>query len=119
MDDSTLVRRGLTELLAPQADLTVGAAVGDAEQALEIVRRESFDLAIVDISLGPMDGIELTRRLTSEYPEMIVVILSMHDPQRYADRAQRAGASAFVAKQQASQTLLGTLRQVLAGSDVH
>ncbi len=113
VDDSLLVRRGLTELLDSQPDFTVGAAVDAAEKALEIARREMFDLAIVDICLGQMDGIELTGRLKAEHPEMIVVILSMHDPERFADRARRAGAAAFVAKQQASQILLDTLRQVL------
>jgi len=115
VDDHCIVRRGLTELLNVQPDLTVGAAVGNAEQALEAVRQEPFDLAIVDISLGKMDGIELTDKLTSAHPEMVVLILSMHEEERYADRALRAGASGFVAKQQAGNTLLTAIYQVLKG----
>jgi DNA-binding NarL/FixJ family response regulator len=114
VDDSSLVRRGLTELLDSQPDLAAGAAVEAAEPALELARREPFDLAVVDICLGHMDGIELTGRLKAEHPGMMVVILSMHDPERFAERARRAGAAAFVAKQQASQILLDTIRHVLA-----
>jgi DNA-binding NarL/FixJ family response regulator len=115
VDDHSIVRRGLTELLNQQPDLTVGAAVGSAEQALEAVRRESFDLAIVDISLGATDGIELTGKLKSEHPEMRVVILTMHEEECYAERALRAGASGFVTKQQAGSALLTVIHHVLKG----
>lgn len=115
VDDHYIMRRGLTELLGQQPNFTVGAAVNSAEDALEIAGREHFDLAIVDISLGQMDGIELTDRLKKEHPELIVLILSMHEEQQYADRALRAGASGFVAKQQAGETLLDAVHQVLRG----
>ena len=115
VDDHYIMRRGLTELLGQQPNFTVGAAVNSAEDALEIARREHFDLAIVDISLGWMDGIELTDRLKREHAELIVLILSMHEEQQYADRALRAGASGFVAKQQAGEKLLDAVRQVLRG----
>ena len=115
VDDHYIMRRGLTELLGQQPNFTVGAAVNNAEEALEIARGERFDLAIVDISLGRMDGIELTDRLKTEHPELTVLILSMHEEQQYADRALRAGASGFVAKQRAGEILLGAIHQVLRG----
>ncbi len=115
VDDHYIVRRGLCELLNQQPDLSVGAAVGDARQALEITRQEPFDLAIVDISLGEVDGIELTGRLKSEHPDLIVLILSMHEEASYADRAADAGASGFVAKQRAGELLLPAIRHVLKG----
>lgn len=115
VDDHYIVRRGLTELLESGTRFTVGAVVGDASQALEAARRTPFDLAIVDISLGDMDGIELTRRLKCEHPDLIVLILSMHEEQLYADRARRAGASGFVAKQEAGETLLEAMAEVLQG----
>ena len=115
VDDHYIMRRGLTELLGQQPNFTVGAAVNSAEDALEIARREHFDLAIVDISLGRMDGIELTETLKTEHPHLIVLILSMHEEQQYADRVLRAGASGFVAKQRAGEILLGAIHQVLRG----
>lgn len=115
VDDHYIIRRGLAELLGQEQEFVVGAVVGSAEEALEVARREAFDLAIVDISLGEMDGIELTQRLKSEHPELVVLILSMHDEGLYADRAMRAGASGFVAKQDAGEALLNAISAVLQG----
>ncbi len=115
VDDHYIMRRGLTELLNQQPDFMVTAAVNSAETALLTARQEPFDLAIVDISLGGMDGIELTNRLKAEHPHLVVLILSMHDEELYAERASRAGAAGFVAKQQAGEALLHAIRRVLGG----
>jgi len=115
VDDHEVVRRGLTALLSQQADLTVRHAVASAEEALDVITRESVDLAIVDISLGRMDGITLTDLLKRKCPSLVVLILSMHDEHLYGRRALDAGASGFVAKQDAGETLLDAIHQVLAG----
>src|SRR4030042_979854 len=115
VDDHYIMRRGLIELLHQPPTFIVAAAVGSAEAALDAARQEPFDLAIVDISLGKMDGIELTDRLTPEHPELIVLILSMYEEELYAGRALRAGASGFVAKQRAGELLLQAIDQVLKG----
>jgi len=115
VDDHYVVRRGLMELLNQQPDLCVCGAVDSAEQALEVAEREPLDLAIVDISLGQIDGIMLTGMLKQKHPELVVLILSMHDEHLYGLRAQRAGASGFVAKQEAGETLLDAIHQVLDG----
>ena len=115
VDDHYVVRRGLTELLSQQPDLTVCDAVASAEQALEVVEHETVDLAIVDISLGRMDGITLTDMLRQKHPKIIVLILSMHDEHVYGPRALLAGAAGFVAKQLAGETLLDAIHQVLNG----
>jgi DNA-binding NarL/FixJ family response regulator len=115
VDDHYMVRRGITELLNQQPDLCVCGAVGSAEQALEVADRQSVDLAIIDISLGQIDGIVLTSMLKQKYPQLVVLILSMHDEHVYGPRAQRAGASGFVTKHQAGETLLDAIRQVLNG----
>ncbi|RPJ35547.1 MAG: DNA-binding response regulator, partial [Planctomycetaceae bacterium] len=78
VDDHYVVRRGLVELLSQQPDLNVCDAVANAEQALDAVDREPVDLAIIDISLGEVDGITLTDVLKQKYPGMIILILSMH-----------------------------------------
>ncbi len=115
VDDHYVVRRGLVELLSQQPDLNVCDAVASAKQALDAVDREPVDLAIIDISLGEVDGITLTDVLKRKYPGMIILILSMHDEQLYGPRALQAGASGFVAKQQAGDTLLDAIHQVLNG----
>lgn len=115
VDDHYIMRRGLCELLNQQTGFQVVAAVNNAQQAVEIARQEPFDLAIVDVSLGEVDGIELTSKLKSEHPDLIVLILSMHEEALYAHRAAGAGASGFVAKQRAGETLLPAIRLVLNG----
>jgi len=115
VDDHYVMRRGLCELLNQRPDFSVGAAVANAQQALEVARQEPFDLAIVDISLGEIDGIELTGRLKSENPNLVVLILSMHDEALYGTRAAGAGASGFVAKQHAGEMLLPAIDCVLRG----
>jgi len=115
VDDHYIIRRGLTELLGREQAFTIAGVASSAAEAMEVARREPFDLAIVDISLGEMDGIELTQRLKAEHPAMLILILSMHDEHLYADRAIRAGASGFVAKQEAGETLLNAMNVVLQG----
>jgi DNA-binding NarL/FixJ family response regulator len=115
VDDHEVVRRGLTALLSQQPDLTVCHAVASAEEALEVIEHEPVDLAIVDISLGRMDGLTLTDMLRQRHPNIVVLILSMHDEHLYGRRALDAGASGFVAKQDAGETLLDAIYKVLAG----
>ena len=115
VDDHYAVRRGLTELLGQQPDLSVCAAVASAERALDFVLEQPVDLAIIDISLGRMDGLQLTRQLKRDHPGLLVLILSMHDPALYAKRALDAGACGFVAKAEAGENLLIAIHQVLKG----
>jgi DNA-binding NarL/FixJ family response regulator len=115
VDDHQAVRRGLTQLLSEQPDMSICGAVASAEQALEVVERDAVDLAIVDISLEQMDGITLTDLLRRKHPRIVVLILSMHDEQIYGPRALRAGAAGFVAKQDAPDTIVDAIHQVLSG----
>jgi two-component system invasion response regulator UvrY len=115
VDDHQAVRRGLTQLLSEQPDLAVCGAVASAEQALETVEREPIDLAIVDISLEHMDGITLADALKRRHPEIVILILSMHDEHFYGPRALRAGAAGFVAKQDAPDTIVEAIHEVLSG----
>jgi DNA-binding NarL/FixJ family response regulator len=115
VDDHYVMRTGLCELLSQRPGFSVAAAVPNAQQALEITRQEPFDLAIVDICLGEIDGIELTGRLKAEHPELVILILSMHDEALYGARAAGAGAAGFVAKQRANEMLLPAIDCVLRG----
>lgn len=114
VDDHSIVRRGLAELLGQQPNLCICAAVGSGEEALETAANQPIDLAIVDISMGQMDGIELTRELKQRHPEMLVLILSMHDESLYGARAYRAGAAGFVAKQDGGDVLLEAISRILS-----
>lgn len=115
VDDHDLVRRGLTRLIETASELTVCAEAENAADALEIIGRQRIDLAIVDISLEGANGLELTEKIKSRRPDMLVLVLSVHDASFYAQRALQAGASGYVAKYEAAEKIITAIRQVLDG----
>jgi len=115
VDDHPLVREGLTNLINGQNDLIVcGEAKGSAE-AIEGIEEERPDVAVIDISLTNESGLELIKHLVRQFPEVAVVVLSMHDETLYAERALRAGARGYVMKHETSKNVLASVRRVLAG----
>jgi DNA-binding NarL/FixJ family response regulator len=115
IDDHSIVRQGLASLIDAEADLTVLGEADGVQAALEVIRRTRPRVAVVDISLREGDGLELIRQMTSELPDVLPLVLSMHDESVYAERALRAGARGYVRKVAAAQTLLEAIRRVLAG----
>lgn len=115
VDDHPLLRKAVRALLDEQSDMTSCGEAGSANEAREQVDVTHPDLVIVDISLPQSSGIELIRDLKVRYPEMLVLVLSMHDERLYAERALRAGASGYVMKQEPPERLLEGLRSVLKG----
>ncbi len=88
---------------------------GNAADAMIVVRKERPDLVIVDVGLPDRDGIELTRILTKKFPEVAVLILSMHEEAYYAERALQAGARGYMVKHDAVEKIHVALNDVLAG----
>lgn len=115
VDDHAIVRQGLIKLVEAEPDLMVCAEAENAGQALEAIEKQQFDLAIVDILLEGASGLELTERMKLHRPNLIVLILSMHDGLLYAQRALRAGATGYVAKYEAAEKIITAIRQVLSG----
>jgi DNA-binding NarL/FixJ family response regulator len=116
VDDHPLFRKGMMQLLDSQADLQVKGEAGTSGEALDAVRTRRFDLAVVDVGLrGGANGIELTKSLKAEYPELPVLVVSMHDEALYAERALRAGARGYVMKREALDSILQAVRGVMAG----
>lgn len=115
VDDHAIVRQGLIKLVNEESDLVVCAEVGNADEALEAFKEQQVDLAIVDISLKGTNGLELTKRMKLHYPNLNILILSMHDGLLYAQRSLQAGASGYVAKHEAPETIITAIRQVLSG----
>ena len=115
VDDHAIVRLGIRQLLATEPGLAICAEAETAEQALDLALIEKPDLAIVDLSLGTMHGLELVRQLHEAFPEMPVLVLSMHDEVLFAERALRAGARGYITKKGAIDGLIHAIRQVLAG----
>ena len=115
VDDHTIVREGLKRVLDPPGS---GWALTEAVtgfEALEILRAEDIDLALVDLSMPGMNGLELLRRIKTEFPDVRVLVLSMHAEEQYALRAFKAGADGYVTKDMAATELVGAVRRVVAG----
>ncbi len=114
-DDHRIFRAGLRPLLAAQADLTVVAEADDGLAALALAREKLPDLAVLDITMPGMNGLEVTRHLAREAPSVRVIILSMHSDRRYVLEALRAGARGYLLKDAGFEDLLVAVRTVAAG----
>jgi DNA-binding NarL/FixJ family response regulator len=115
VDDHPLFREGLHLALAPHADLEVVGAAADATEALRLVERALPDVVLCDINLPGMDGLGLARQVRRLYPQVRVVMLTLHmDDERVLD-AIRAGVAAFLTKDVAGAELVATVRQVALG----
>lgn len=115
VDDHTVVREGLKRLLDPQANPWSITEAGTGFQALECLRRQAFDLAIVDLSLPGMSGLDLIQRIKGEFPSVAVLVLTMHSEEQYAIRALKAGANGYVTKDSAATELVAAVRKVASG----
>jgi DNA-binding NarL/FixJ family response regulator len=115
VDDHPLVREGLANLINAQHDLMVCAEAGDSAQAMAGIVKARPHVALIDISLKNESGLELVKDLASQFPEVALVVLSMHDEALYAERALRAGARGYVMKREASKNVLASIRRVLEG----
>jgi DNA-binding NarL/FixJ family response regulator len=115
VDDHPIVRQGLAELINQEQDLYVCAQADNAHQAMEAIRREKPDMAIVDISLKDSSGIELIKDIKINFDGLAVLTLSMHDESLYAERALRAGAKGYIMKQEATDNVINAIRKVLSG----
>ncbi len=115
VDDHAIVRKGLRGLVEAEDDLTVCAEATSPTGALEMAEEHEPDLAVVDIALEGADGLDLISRLFDRFPDLRTLVLSMYDESVYAERALRAGASGYVMKDEATETLIEAIRTVLAG----
>jgi len=114
-DDHPLVREGLKQLLSATADVRVEGEAANGDEALALIKANDFDIAVVDLSMPGLSGIELVKRLKLEKPRLRVLVLSMHGEQQYAARALRAGASGYLTKDSAVEQLVNAIRKVAAG----
>jgi DNA-binding NarL/FixJ family response regulator len=114
-DDHTVVRHGLRMLLDAQPDLAVVAEAGDGAEALATALVNDVDLAILDIAMPRMTGLHAARRLSTYRPQLRILILSMHENERYLYEALKAGASGYVVKTVADRDLVEACRAAMRG----
>lgn len=114
-DDHQLVREGLHRLLDAAPGIRVLAEAGSGHEALQALRQHAVDAAVLDLSMPGMPGMDLIRRVKTEFPQVAVLVLTMHAEEQYAMRAFRCGASAYLTKDSAGAELVQAIRKVAAG----
>ncbi|RMG10805.1 MAG: DNA-binding response regulator [Planctomycetota bacterium] len=115
VDDHPVVRHGLKQLLEQEEDLEVCCEAEGLEGALECIGRHQPHMAIVDLSLGTRDGLELLKEIQAKHSWLPVLVVSMHEESLYSERVLRAGALGYLNKQEATETIVPAVRRVLAG----
>ena len=115
VDDHPLVREQLAGLLQAEPDLAVCGQAADVANARSLISQEEPDLVLLDVSLKDSNGLELLQEWQASRPLMRVLVLSMHDEARFAQRALAAGARGYITKEDASVNLMTAIRKVLGG----
>lgn len=115
VDDHPIVRQGLCAMINQEADLEICGEADGYHQALERIPESKPDLAIIDLTLEDIGGLELIKQVHARHPEVPVLVLSMHDEILYAERALRAGSRGYIMKQRGSDKLIVAIRTVLRG----
>lgn len=114
-DDHAIVRQGLKQIVAEEPDLIVAGEAQTAQQALDRVRQDDWDIVILDISLPGRSGLEALKEIKQERPNLPILMLSMYPEEQFAVRALKAGAAGYVTKESASEELIAAIRKVLKG----
>ena len=114
-DDHTVVRQGLRFILDSEPDLEVVAEASNGNEAIARALRDDIDLAILDIAMPTMSGLQAARELSKRRPELRMLILSMHDDEGYLYEALRAGTAGYVLKSVADRDLVGAVRAAMRG----
>ena len=114
-DDHAMVRHGLRRIVDAESDLRVVAEAADGAEAVEMVSVEPVELAILDVSMPVLTGLQAARRITEEHPHVRVLMLSMHENEQYLFEALKAGASGYVLKSGADRDLVEACRAAMRG----
>jgi DNA-binding NarL/FixJ family response regulator len=114
-DDHPLIRRGLRDLLEAEGNMRVAAEASNAAEVLEKVRKEPFDIVIMDITMPGRTGLDALRDLKKEFPKLPVLMLSIHPEDQYAIRAIKAGAAGYLTKESAPEELVNAIEKVISG----
>jgi DNA-binding NarL/FixJ family response regulator len=115
LDDHPMMREGLAQLINNERDLCVCGEAGTGREAFELAEKLKPDLLLVDISLPDKSGLEVIKELHTFQPDVVALVISMHDESLYAERVLRAGGRGYIMKQEGGKKLMEAIRQVLSG----
>lgn len=114
-DDHSIVRAGLRRIVEESGDMEVVAEADDGREAIQLVQKIKPDVAVVDISMPGLDGLEVISQLQAQQPKLPILVLTMHEEGQYIVRAVQAGAMGYITKQSAPEQLVKAIRKVHAG----
>jgi two-component system invasion response regulator UvrY len=114
-DDHSIVRAGLRRLVEEGGDMEVVAEASDGREVVRKVQETSPDVAVIDISMPGLDGLEVIGQLHAQFPKMPVLVLTMHEEEQYVVRAIGAGARGYMTKRSAPEQLVTAIRRVHSG----
>ncbi|MCX5659583.1 MAG: response regulator transcription factor [Planctomycetota bacterium] len=115
VDDHSIVRRGLVDVIKREPGMTVCAEAASAKEAIQAIREHKPRLAIMDLSLQDFSGMELIKQIKAMDPAVSMIVHSIHDELLYAERALRAGAHGYVMKSEETEKLVAAIRTVVKG----
>jgi DNA-binding NarL/FixJ family response regulator len=114
-DDHSIVRAGLRRIVEESGDMQVVAEADDGREAIQLVKETDPDVAVIDISMPGLDGLEVISQLQTHHPELPILVLTMHEEGQYVVRAIQAGAMGYLTKQSAPEQLVIAIRKIHEG----
>ncbi|MBZ0141992.1 MAG: response regulator transcription factor [Rhodocyclaceae bacterium] len=114
-DDHAIIRDGLRQIFAETGDLQVAGEAASGHEVLARVREADWDILLLDLSMPGKSGLELIKQIKAEKPRLPILVLSMHEPEQYAQRALRAGAAGYLNKDSDAPQLIEVVRKVARG----
>ena len=114
-DDHAIVRSGLKQIIATTLDISAAGEATQGQEVIERIRRDDFDLLLLDMTMPGVSGVDLIRRVRAEKSHLPVLVLSMHNEGQVVSRALRAGAAGYVTKDSEPEVLIAAIRKVAAG----
>jgi two-component system invasion response regulator UvrY len=114
-DDHTIVRDGLKQIIANAAGLVVTGEAANGQETLDLIRKNNFDVILLDITMPEKDGLAILKQLKREKIELPVLVLSMHPEEQYAVRVLKMGASGYLTKASASDELIKAIKKISTG----
>lgn len=114
-DDHPLFRRGLKHALAESGDIEVACETDNGDELLSLIKKDEFDMVLLDIAMPGKSGLDLLKQLKSEHPKLPILVLSVYPEEQYAVRFIKAGASGYLTKESAAEKLVEAIRKVAGG----
>jgi len=114
-DDHTIVREGLKQIIINTAGMVVTGEAANGQETLDLIRKNNFDVILLDIAMPEKDGLAILKQLKREKIELPVLVLSMHPEEQYAVRVLKMGAAGYLTKASASDELIKAIRKISTG----